>query len=69
MSIIKRHEIDYISSKRIEESVFSKNAYIPKEIDVGGNTYAFYLNRDEEYLEVLMVFGEKENPSRWQVSL
>lgn len=68
-NIIKRHEIDYISSKRIEESVFSKNAYIPKEVEAGGSTYAFYLNRNEGYIEVVMIFGEKKNPSKWKVSL
>lgn len=68
-SIIKNHEAAYISSKRIEESVLSKNAYVPKEVEAGGNTYAFYLNRDEGYVEVLRVFGEKKNSSRWKVSL
>lgn len=57
MSTLKSHEIQYIQSRGIEESVFSKNAYIPKELHVGSNVYAFYLNREEEELEVLTVFG------------
>jgi hypothetical protein len=68
-NVIKNHEAEYICSRGIEESLFSKNAYVPKQIEVGGNNYAFYLNREEGYIEVFTVFGDKKNPSRWKVSL
>ena len=57
MRILTRHEASYISSRGIEESLFSKNAYVPKEIKVSGNTYAFYLDREERNVQVLSIFG------------
>jgi len=63
MKALKRHEGRYIVSKGIEESILSQNAYVPKELKVDGKSYAFFVDEEAGYIEVMLIYGAKREES------
>lgn len=63
MKILSKTEARYMASKGVEDSILSKNAYVPKEIEVQDKTYGFYVNEEEGYVQVLTVLGATKTGS------